>query len=153
MKRVLAILLCMVMVVGMTACGASNEDSSSAENEEKVKVEKVEEDDNEPQSNEAKVEDTTQSEPTLSDLEEYLLDKGVVSGEKTETYASIIGAEDGFKYLDSDAEFYEYDVNSEQYKSLTPGEGGITAINGKFVLIMDNGVENQELLDVFMDFK
>lgn len=158
MKKMLAILLCIVMNVGMVACGES-EESSATKSKDDVKVEdqtskRVDKADNDSQNDEVnKDKENMNVEPTLSDLEEYMLAKGVLSGEKSEAYASMIGAEDGFKYLDSNAEFYEYDVNSEQYKNLTPGEEMVTAINGKFVLIMDNGVEDQALLDAFMEFK
>lgn len=91
------------------------------------------------------------------------MDKGVLSGEKTETMASMIGAISGFKYADSNAEFYEYDETSDAYQALAAGESveiegmsGFTvsaaAINGKYVLIASGDV-SQELIDAFNTFK
>lgn len=88
-----------------------------------------------------------------------MLDKGVLSGEKTQVAASMIGAKDGIKYAASNAEIYEYDESSEEYKSLASGEsveiegmGGFsvsaTSINGPFVLIASGDI-SQELIDAF----
>ena len=56
-------------------------------------------------------------------------------GEKTETMASMIGAISGFKYADSNAEFYEYDETSDTYQALASGD------------------VSQELIDAFNSFK
>lgn len=102
-------------------------------------------------------------ETSLADLEQYLLDSGLISGERTEKSASLIGAISGFGYGDQDAEVYEFDENSEAYKnmketnsltlegfdfSMTPA-----AINGKYVLIFSNNSEpNQSIVDVFNSY-
>ena len=93
----------------------------------------------------------------IADLESFLLEEGIVSGEKTKMAAEMVGALDGFKYGDFGVEVYEYDVNSEEYIALSKGEEiplkgmdgftvGATAINGKFVLM---GEPSQEAIDAF----
>ena len=57
-------------------------------------------------------------EKSLEDLAAYLVDKGVATGEKTEPMYQMIGAVGGFKYLDSQIEVYEYDTDSEAYKTI-----------------------------------
>ena len=75
----------------------------------------------------------------------------------------MIGAVSGFKYADSHAEFYEYDENSDAYKTLSSGgsveiEGmsgyavSATAVNGKYVLIASGDI-SQELIDAFNSFE
>lgn len=102
------------------------------------------------------------SEKTIEDIENYLLDKGVLSGERVRMGAELIGGVDGFKYKDSAGEIYEYDVYSEEYKKLSNGEEiplqgmeeftvKAASINGKFVLIGDN--ISQELIDAFNSFE
>lgn len=100
---------------------------------------------------------------TLDDLEQYLLDCGVLEGEKTDTLAAFIGAISGFKYADSNAEFYLYDNDSDVLAELKMGEP-ITiegfdvemmpsSINGPFVLFPNtSGEPSQELIDAFNEF-
>lgn len=94
-----------------------------------------------------------------SGIEEYLLEKGVLSGDRVEMAAEMLGAIAGFKY--EDAEIYEYDTNSEEYLKLSSGESiplqgvdGITlgalAVNGKYVLM---GEASDELISAFKEFK
>lgn len=97
---------------------------------------------------------------TLEDLESYLLDEGVLSGEKAEVDAELMRAEDGVKYADSNVEIYEYDINSDTYNSLAEGASvgfdnagpfSAKAVNGKYVLIA-TGEVSQELVDAFKNF-
>ena len=94
-----------------------------------------------------------------NDIEKYLLDKNLLSGERTEMAAEMVGALSGFKY--GDAEIYEYDTSSEEYKELAAGNAipldgmeDITvdalAINGKYVLM---GEASDELIKAFKEFK
>lgn len=98
--------------------------------------------------------------PNSVEIEQYLLDSGVLSGERIEMAADLVGAISGFKY--GNAEIYEYDVNSDQYKSLASGGSiGITgfdgfeisaaAVNDKYVLIGDNLPD--QLITAFKEFK
>ena len=100
---------------------------------------------------------------TIDDLEQYLLNSGVLEGEKTDTIAAVIGAISGFKYADSNAEFYLYDNNSEILSELKAGnpvtvegfdiEMMPAAINGSFVLFPNtSGEPSQKLIDAFNEF-
>ena len=101
------------------------------------------------------------SEKTISDLEEYMLREGVLSGTRTQMAAEMIGAISGFKYSDSNAEIYVYDVESEEYIALSKGESielqglpgfaqSAVAVNGPFALF---GEPSQELIDCFKSFE
>lgn len=96
---------------------------------------------------------------TLEGIEKYLSDKKLLSGKRTEKEASMIGGIDGFAYLDSDIEIYEYDINSQEYKTLANGDGvqlegmesftiKADAINGKFVLLSNS----KKVIDTFNNF-
>ncbi len=156
-KKLATFLLTVAMGITLMACeGNSGTSTSSDSSPEPTQSE----------SNEVS-EDTSEQAggPTIDDLESYLLDKGVLSGEKTQTSAEMIGAISGFKYADSNAEIYEYDENSDDYKTLSDGEAieiegmsgytvSSTAINGKFVLMASSSGEiSQELIDAFNSFK
>ena len=92
-------------------------------------------------------------------IEDYLLKKVVLSGERTEMAADMVGAVSGFKYGDS--EIYEYDTSSEEYKELSSGNAiplkgmedyliSPLAVNGKYVLM---GEASEDLIQAFKDFK
>jgi hypothetical protein len=91
-------------------------------------------------------------------IEEYLLSSGVLSGDRTEMAADMVGAVSGFKYGDS--EIYEYDESSDEYKTLAGGGSiplqgfdGVTlsalAVNGKYVLM---GSASDELISAFKSY-
>ena len=98
--------------------------------------------------------------PTLEDMESYLMDQGVLEGEKTEPAAIMIGAAKGFKYLDSGIEVYMYDTGSDTFKDLVKTgsvtlegfniEMPVSAVNGKFVLLYDK--DDDGVIKVFNDF-
>ena len=94
---------------------------------------------------------------TIDDLAQYLLDQGVVAGSTEEPLYTYIGAINGFKYLDSDVEVYEYDMTSDTYQEIvnTNSVSGLTvsAINGPYVLIFSNGNVDQAVIDSFNAFK
>ena len=160
-KKIITVMIAGMLALSATACGGSGDSSDAPQNDS------VQEEENAtPEAEQQTAEEESAEEPaetTLADLETYLLDQGVLTGEKTETAASMIGATSGFKYADSNAEFYEYDENSDAYKTLSSGgsveiEGmsgyavSATAINGKYVLISSGDV-SQELIDAFNSFK
>lgn len=160
-KKIITVMIAGMLALSATACRGSGDSSDAPQNDS------VQEEENAtPEAEQQTAEEEPAEEPaetTLADLETYLLDRGVLTGEKTETAASMIGATSGFKYADSNAEFYEYDENSDAYKTLSSGgsveiEGmsgyavSATAINGKYVLISSGDV-SQELLDAFNSFK
>lgn len=160
-KKIITVMIAGMLALSATACGGSGDSSDAPQNDS------VQEEENAtPEAEQQTAEEESAEEPaetTLADLETYLIDQGVLTGEKTETAASMIGATSGFKYADSNAEFYEYDENSDAYKTLSSGgsveiEGmsgyavSATAINGKYVLISSGDV-SQELIDAFNSFK
>lgn len=94
-----------------------------------------------------------------SEIEAYLLDKGVLIEDRMEMAGEMVSAISGFKY--GKAEIYEYEENSEAYKILSSGgeiplQGfdGITLsaleVNGKYVLM---GEASEELRSAFKEFK
>lgn len=102
-----------------------------------------------------------QSEPTLADIENYMLDNGMLSGNRIQMAADMVGAIDGFKYSDSGVEIYEYDTESETYITLSGGgeielKGmsgytvGCVAVNGKFVLF---GEPSEDAIKCFENFE
>ena len=91
-------------------------------------------------------------------IESYLLEKKLLSGERIEMAADMVGAVSGFKY--GNTEIYEYDIESENYKNLitenkiTLKDFGIDliplAVNDKYVIF---GEASEELITAFKDFK
>lgn len=101
----------------------------------------------------------SQNQQNTSSIEDYLLDKNLLSGDRVEMAADMVGAISGFKY--GNAEIYEYDTSSDEYKELSSGNSiplkgvdGYTvdalAINGKYVLM---GEASDDLIKAFKDFK
>lgn len=93
-----------------------------------------------------------------SDIEAYLLEKKLLSGDRVEMASDMVGAISGFKY--GDAEIYKYDMESESYKNLIK-ENKITlkdfgvdliplAVNQEYVLF---GEASDELITAFKEFK
>lgn len=89
------------------------------------------------------------------DMEQYLIDSGVISGERIEMAAEMVGAISGFKY--GNVEIYEYDTNSNEYKSLVEnnsieliGMPGVvltpTSINEEYVLF---GTVDETTIEAF----
>lgn len=156
-KKITTFLLTVAMGMTLVACGGNSETSTDIDNSSES---------TQNESNDTAEDASDQTgDPSLDDLESYLLDKGALTGEKTQTSAEMIGAISGFKYADANAEIYEYDENSDDYKTLSGGgsieiEGmsgytvSSTAINGKFVLMASSSGEiSQELIDAFNSFK
>lgn len=96
---------------------------------------------------------------SLEGIEKYFSDKKLLSGKRTRKEASMIGGIDGFAYLDSDIEIYEYDINSQEYNMFKNGEAvpikgmesftiKADAINGKFILLSDN----KKIIKAFNNF-
>lgn len=157
-RKILFLSVVAALAFSTSACG-NNKTSNTDKVTQKQELEK--DSSNSSVVNDEEVNNTQESkdETSLEDLEKYLLEKGVLTGSKTETLAQMIGAKAGFKYQDSNAEFYEYDTNSDDYKALSSGSsiefeeiGGVSisasAINGQYVLI-SSGELSQELLDAF----
>ncbi len=154
-KKLLLFLLMSALSITIFACGKTNQKNDATDNGQESTA-----------SDEKEENSTTSSEPkekinTLKDIEQYMIENGVLSGERTQMAVELIGAIDGFKYNDSDIEVYEYDVNSEEYISLANGEEiplegiegvtiGAVSINDKFVLM---GNPSEEAVNIFESFK
>lgn len=144
MKKLLLVL--MIVVVGLlSACGSEDTETSST-------TENV-------STSEVTTEETTTEvveEKSLDNLSAYLVEKGVVTGEKTDTMYQMIDAIGGFKYLDSDVEVYKYDTNSDVYKTIVEtGEYSgmkFVAINDQFVLLMTNNTDGQDVIQAFNEY-
>lgn len=152
-KKIIALLMASTLAFGICACGGEKQDDTPK------KTQKQEE-----QQKDTSAEESTnvEAETSLESLEKYLLEKGLLTGSKTQTAAEMIGAKTGFKYPDSNAEFYEYDTNSDAYKTLVSGgsveiEGmsgysvSAKAINEQYVLISSEDL-SQELINAFNSY-
>ena len=139
-KKLLTLFMALTLSVSIVACGGEKQDDTPK------KTPKQEEHQKEVETPPTEENTNAKTETSLEDLEKYLLEKGVLAGSKTQTAAEMIGAKAGFKYQDSNAEIYEYDMNSDAYKSLISGgsveiEGmsgysvSAKAINKQYVLI------------------
>lgn len=127
-------------------------------------IKNVEDFDSKPNADSSSQEIVLDSSSALSDLEQYLLNQGVLSGNRTDVFAQMIGAKSGMKYKDSGIEIYEYSPDTEEYKELTKGnpisiEGfeGVEitakAINGNFVLIeTQDKTASQDLINAFESY-
>lgn len=99
----------------------------------------------------------------LTDLVAYMKDVSVLYGKESAVAASMIGAEKGVKYLESNVELYEYDMESDTYKSILKTnkvaldgfdiEITVSAVNGKFILLCEDAEDKEKIIDLFMSFK
>ena len=155
-KKIVALLMASTLAFGICACGGGKQDDTPK------KTPKQEDQQKEVEDTSTKENENVKVETSLEGLEKYLLEKGLLTGSKTQTAAEMIGAKAGFKYLDSNAEFYEYDTNSDAYKTLVSGgsveiEGmsgysiSAKAINEQYVLISSENL-SQELIDAFNSY-
>lgn len=163
MKKMKLIVAATLFISLLAACGSEkdtqtrsqDEISNQGSTEINTPTPSTEQEEQEEQENES-----LNNEPVLSDLENYMLNEGMLSGDKIEMAADMVGATAGVKYADCNTEIYEYDINSEKYISLSNGEEielegmpGFTvkavSINGKFVLMGD---PSQEVIDCFNSF-
>lgn len=161
-KKLLTILLACSISVGVVACGDTESKSNDTSKTSGHKNNSLVDENSETMTNDSNDNHTEEAtEKTLTDIENYMLENGAISGEKTKMAADMVGAVDGFKYKDSDVEVYEYDINSEEYIKLSNGEEiplqgmesvtvSASAINGKFILM---GNPTQEIISVFNSFK
>lgn len=155
MKKILKTLLFASLAICMAACSKNESKNYSSNTSEKTDIEAQKEDS---ESNKQ----AKKQEKTIDEIEKYLLQKNVLSGERIEMDAKLIGGISGFKYKDSSGEIYEYDINSKEYKKLANGgkipiqgmdgfDVEAISINGKFVLIGED--VPQKLIDAFNSFE
>lgn len=173
-KKIVTLLL--ISTTLLYGCGnnstTTSENSDSQENTEQIST-NVQDSDEEHQEEVLSEEteeiqiDTQEAEDheerSLSGIEQYMLDTGYLTGEKTQKYAEMLGAIDGFGY-DCGVEIYQYDTSSDTYASVAAGEEiplqgmdgysvKFAAVNGEFALIFSNEEEpNQEIIDAFMEY-
>lgn len=173
-KKIVTLLLVSAMAFGtLTGCGGnSNTDSNKSTSQEETKKETTNTKETKQKEQEETVpEETTETEETekqteersLAGIEQYMLNAGYLTGERTQKAAEMLGAIDGFGY-DCGVEIYQYDANSETYASVAAGEEiplqgmsgysvKFNAVNGEFALILSNGEEaDQSLIDAFMAY-
>lgn len=158
-KKMVSIMLMLCLSCSLFSCGKSSSSNEDGENENTSTVES-----DKALSQESSGEPETESaETSLSDLEQYLLEQGAVTGERTDKTASLIGAVAGFGYGNENVEVYEYDLNSDAYKNLKDTNTinveslGVTltpaAINENYVLIFSNDAEpDQNIVDIFNSY-
>lgn len=146
-KRLIMASLITIATIALCACGNKSESSSDKKQQNEVNA-FVEND------------ETSTPIPTKEDniavMEEYLLNKGVISGERTEMAAVLIGGLSGFKYDTPKAEVYEFDINSEAYKRLLETKkieiGELEPVNlifnGKYILFS----VDENVINAFMEY-
>ncbi len=149
MRKRLFLVVATSMILLLCACSSDDAENATTKNNTKI------------ENNTTTGSETKES--TLSDLADYLLDKGVVTGSSTSTAADLISAEAGFKYVDSSVEVYEYDTNSDAYKTLVETNQvelqgfnmtlKATAIKGKYVLFCEDAANKADIISAFNDFE
>ena len=158
MKKIIS--LSLITIILITGCGKTEESSETTTEATTSATTEVE-------SNEITTKETTEAKTeaiteettektrnkSLDDIAAYLLDGGYIKGSRADSLYSYIGAINGFKYPDSDTELYEYDTESDTYKSIVENNEvnglKVSALNGPYILIFSNGNENQEIIDAF----
>lgn len=151
-KKLLLIMSVVCLSISLCSCGDKKNDDNKSSN-----ISNIEKPDSSTKDSEQK------NDLSLEDVDNQLSEFHF--GERTEMMASMIGAKNGFKYSDNDAsyEVYEYDINSDAYKTLVD-TGSIevegfditmkaTAINGKFVLFADEYADSSNLIETFNAIK
>lgn len=171
-KKIVTLLLVSTMAFGtLVGCGNnSNTDSNKSNVQEEKETTDTKEVESE-EKEESVPEETAENEETeeqteersLAGIEQYMLDAGYLTGERSQKAAEMLGAIEGFGY-DCGVEIYQYDTNSDTYASVAAGEEiplqgmdgysvKFDAVNGEFALIFSNGEEgDQAIIDAFMAY-
>lgn len=156
MKKKLLIIL-LSLALSTTACGAaqsSGDGTSSVEATDSLS--QAVQDEINSISDNYDVQDVTKS---LDSLCQYLEDSGLVSGNRIEMAGEMLGAISGVKYTACNVEIYEYDTDSEKYKSLI-STGKVTlegfnieitpsAVYEEYILICDDAPNKDEIIAAF----
>lgn len=173
-KKIVTLLLVSTMAFGtLVGCGNnSNTDSNKSNVQEEKETTDTKEVESEKQE-ESVPEETAENEEaetgeqaeerSLAGIEQYMLDAGYLTGERSQKAAEMLGAIDGFGY-ECGVEIYQYDTNSDTYASVAAGEEiplqgmdgysvKFDAVNGEFALIFSNGEGgDQAIIDAFMAY-
>ena len=139
MKKIFAILLIIAMTVSLTACFGAPASTDSTTATEKVKVEDV---------------DIKNYEKNFSGMLSYLYDLELITGNKTETQADVVGAKSGVRYSVDKTNFVEFyavdtdatpDAAEKMFDSIADGgtydplglQGmkGVVSSSGKYVML------------------
>ncbi len=138
MKKIFAILLIVAIAISLTACMGSGADTGSTKATE-IKVEDV---------------DIKNYEKTFSGMQKYLKDLKLISGDKIELQADLIGAKKGVRYTADKVdfvEFYAFDLDNmtkegkEVYDAISKGDTydvlglqemkGVISKSGKYMML------------------
>lgn len=152
-KKIVTLLLITTMI--FSGCGGNS--NNTKETELSKQNETVEDEETESKTDAASVE-----ERSLAGIEQYMLDGGYLTGERTLKAAEMVGAIDGFGY-DCGIEIYEYDTSSDTYASVAAGEEiplegmdgyfvKFEAVNGEFALFVSDESNLQAVVDAFMAY-
>lgn len=166
-KKIVTLVLISAMAFGtFTGCGGDSNKSTSQKETKKetTNTKEVKPDETAPEETvENKNTEKQTEERSLAGIEQYMLNAGYLTGERTQKAAEMLGAVDGFGY-DCGVEIYQYDTNSEIYASVAAGEEiplqgmsgysvKFNAVNGEFALVLSNDEEaDQVLIDTFMAY-
>ena len=93
MKKIFAILLIIAIAVSLTACMGTTSGTSATTPTEKVKIEDV---------------DIKNYEKNFSGMLSQLYDSELITGDKTETQADVVGAKKGVRYNVDKTNFVEF---------------------------------------------
>lgn len=171
-KKIVTLLLVSTMAFGtLVGCGNNpNTDSNKSNVQEEKETTDTKEVESE-EKEESVPEETAENEETeeqteersIAGIEQYMLDAGYLTGERSQKAAEMLGAVEGFGY-ECGIEIYQYDTNSDTYASVAAGEEiplqgmdgysvKFDAVNGEFALIFSNGEEaDQTVIDAFMAY-
>lgn len=172
-KKIVTLLLAFAVATSLlTGCGDnSNTDSTNSTAQEDARKESDDTKEAEQQEENLPEETTTENESadeetterSLAGIEQYMIDAGYLTGERSQKSAEMLGAVEGFGY-DCGIEIYQYDTDSDTYASVAAGEEiplqgmdgysvKFDAVNGEFALIFSNGEEaDQTVIDAFMAY-
>lgn len=138
MKKIFAILLIVAIAISLTACMGTGADTGSTKATE-IKVEDV---------------DIKNYEKTFDGMQQYLKDLKLISGDKIELQADLIGAKKGVRYIADKTnfvEFYAFDLDNmteegqKMYDAISKGESydplglqelkGAVSKSGKYMML------------------
>lgn len=148
-KKLLCMLIVAIMALSPVSVFADEKDDKIVELEEKVK---------ELEEQVKTLEEKLSKYENGSEIENYLLEKGLLSGNRTEMAAEMVGAISGFKY--GETEIYEYADDSVELKTLSEGnsitlegfgvEMSPVCVNENYVMF---GTASDELIKAFEEYK
>lgn len=168
MKKIFALILCILMIGSLCACGADPLYNGGVATADETAVAETE----------AKKADITKYEKTFDGMQEYLIDSELLPSDekvKSETLGSLIGAkEKGSRYMLSSSafiEFYEYDLENlndvannifsqiEKDGTFVVAEGletltGVKSSSGKFLAVYNKNLsyDYDKIISEFKQF-